>query len=450
MRKLQRSVLFFCLSFLGLPLAAQAMEVAFEPDSSLPLVYINVAVKTGTVSDPMGQSGITNFMGEMLIRGTRQRTKEQIDLELDQMGAKLNVEVRAEALIMRGAVVSSQLDRYLKLLSEIITQPSFPEQEIRKLRSEVVSGIYDELGRDQSLAGRRFTKFLFRGHPYGKPVLGTIKDIEKINRVQIVDHYDHLIRDRKMLVIGAGDATEERIQAWSKELAAARAGGEAALKVSQPENSEFRRLLIVDKPDRTQTQIYAGQVGMRMTDPEFFPLYLGNHVFGGGSFSARLMMEIRVKKGWSYGASSNFRQGRQPRSWSLYLFPAAKDTAAALQKSLSMVEELAKNGITQAELDFAKSSLVNSAGFMFNTPAKRVENKLLERTLDLPDGFMKTYGPELDKVTLAQTNQALAKFLKPERLAITVLGSAKDLKESLIQASGVEAGHAEVVPYTEE
>lgn len=439
-----------CVLALLAPLPARAMEVAFERDSSLPLVFVNVVIKTGSVADPMGQSGISNFMGEMLLRGTRQRTKEQIDVELDQMGAKLEVEVRAEALIMRGAVVSSQADRFLKLLSEVVTQPSFPEQEIRKLRSEIISGIYDELGRDQTLASRRFTKFLFRGHPYGKPVLGTIKDIEKINRAQILAHYDRLIRDQKLLIVGAGDATEERIQAWSKDLAVARPGGEPAAKVSGPEDDSFRRLRIVDKPDRTQTQIYIGQIGVRMTEPEFFPLYVGNHVFGGGSFSARLMTEIRVKKGWSYGAYSNFRHGRQPRSWSVYLFPAAKDSAVALKTSIGMVEDLAKSGITQTELEFAKSSLINSSGFMFNTPAKRVENKVLEKTLDLPDGFMKTYGPEMQKVTLAQVNQALAKYLKPNQLAITVLGSAKDLKAPLVQAAGVTDGHVEVVPYTDE
>src|SRR4051812_45193538 len=91
---------------LGLFSAAQAIEVSFEKDDSLPLVYLNVAIKAGAVADAQGQSGITNFMGEMLLRGTKTRTKEQIDLELDQMGATLDVEVRSEALILRGSVLS--------------------------------------------------------------------------------------------------------------------------------------------------------------------------------------------------------------------------------------------------------------------------------------------------------------------------------------------------------
>src|SRR5581483_4258277 len=104
-----------------------------------------------------------NFMGEMLLRGTKSKTKEQIDLALDQMGARLEVEARAEALILRGSVLASQLDPFLKLVSEIVTEPSFPENEIRKLKSEIVSGILEELGNDSGLASRRFNTFLFRG-----------------------------------------------------------------------------------------------------------------------------------------------------------------------------------------------------------------------------------------------------------------------------------------------
>ena len=114
--------------------SASALDISFERDTSLPIVQINVAIRTGAVSDPANELGITNFMGEMLLRGTDKLSKEQIDLALDQMGAQLGVETRSEALIIRGAVLSSQLDRFLSLLQELITQSNFPQQEIEKLQ----------------------------------------------------------------------------------------------------------------------------------------------------------------------------------------------------------------------------------------------------------------------------------------------------------------------------
>ncbi|MGK5081945.1 pitrilysin family protein [Bdellovibrionota bacterium FG-1] len=432
---------------------ARAIEVSFEDDNSLPVVYLNVAVKAGSVTDPMGKSGLSNFMGEMLLRGTRSRTKEQIDLALDQMGARLEVEVRAEALILRGAVLSRQFVPFTQLLAEIVTEPSFPENEIRKLKAEITSGILEELGHDPTLSSRRFTEFLFREHPYGKPVLGKVKDVEHFSREDISRHYDKLFRDVNLLVVGTGAAQSAEIQTFANVLSKARSGKSpygAIIKVLPPQDSPSRRLLMIDKPDRTQTQINAGQIGVRMTDPDFFALHLGNYAFGGGSFSARMMVEIRVKRGWSYGANSYFRQGLQPRSWQMHVFPAEKDTAPALALMLKMAKELGDQGITLEEFNFAQRSLVNSAGFMYNTPRKRVENRLLERTLDLPEGFMKSYGPALQKVKFEQVNAALKHFLKPEKLAIAVLGTAKNLKEPLAQAAGIAVDQVVVVPYTQE
>jgi zinc protease len=428
---------------------AQAMEVVFETDANLPVVYLNVAVKAGSANDPEGQAGLSNFMGEMLLRGTRARTKEQLDLALDQMGAQLDFETRAEALILRGAVLSSQLEPFLALLSEIVTEPSFPDAEIRKLKSEVVSGLLEELGRDSTLGARRFNSFLFRGHPYGKPILGTIKEVEALGRDAIISQYELLFRDVNMLVVGTGDAKRSAIESWSKALGKAREGGKAIEKVAPPENAPERRLQIVDKPDRTQAQIHIGQIGARMTDPGFFPLYLGNYAFGGTSFSARLMVEVRVKRGWAYGAYSSFRHGRQPRLWVAQFSPAEKDAAAALAHVTGMIRELKDKGVTAEEFGFAQRSLVNGAGFMFNTPQKRVENRLLERTLDLPDGFMQAYGPELQKVKLEEVNAALKRFVEPDRLAISVVGTAKNLKEPLAKAAGLAPDKVVVSPYNE-
>ena len=429
-----------------------AAEIAFEPNSALPIVYVNVAIKAGYVTDPAGQSGLTNIMGEMLLRGTKTRVKEQIDLALDQMGARLEVETRAESVILRGAVLSSQLEPFLSLVDEILTQPVFPEDEIRKLKSEIISGIEEELGRDPSLASRRFIKFLFLDHPYGKPVLGTINDVRNLTRPAILGHYERLVRDPYILVVGTGNASEERIVRWTEALASKRkvSDAEALPKITRPTEAPQRRVLLVDKPERTQTQINIGQIGIKMTDDDFFPLYLGNYAFGGGSFLSRLMTEIRSKRGWSYGANSGFRFGTQPRSWLTHLFPASKDSPAALEFTLKMIQDLKERGLSAEEFAFAKRSIVNGAGFMYDTPKKRVENKLLERTLDLPDGFMQSYAAKIDKVSLEQVNSSLKDYLRPDRLAITVLGTAKNLKEPIARAAGVPIEKVEVVPYTQE
>jgi zinc protease len=432
------------------PALTQAATVAFETSRDLPIVNLSIAVREGAASDPDGQVGISHFVGEMLLRGTKKLSKEQIDLALDQMGARLAVETRSEALILRGAVLESELDNYLDLVKQIITEPSFPDNEIKKLKGETISTILAELGKDQTLAGRKFFEYLFSGHPYGKPLWGKTKDIEKLTKAQVQKHYDRLFQTKKMVILGSGSTTEEKIQKWVASISQARPEGDAPMLVELPKEVAKRQLLIVDKPDRTQTQILAGQIGVKMTDADYFPLYLANHVYGGGSFQTRLMSEIRVKRGWSYGAYSVFRHARQPRSWNFYLFPKSKDTPEALAFSLKMVEDLRQKGISKEEFEFGKQSLVNSAGFMYNTPEKRMENKMLELTTDLPEGFIKSYADKIDALSIDQVNKAVSKFWKPERLSVLVLCTAKELKDQVVKNAGVAAEDVKVVAYTED
>ncbi len=438
---------------LSIASSAFAIETRFEEDRSLPLVSVNVVIKAGAAHDPKGQSGITNFMGEMLKRGSKKYSKEKILEALDQIGGSLEVETRAEALILRGSVLAEKLSQFLDLVTEIVSEPTFPEHEIKKLKAEVVSSILEERGNDRGLARARWESFLMSGHPYGNPLLGKMKDVESITRAQIEAHYKKLFQNRNTIVIGTGDAEESFIRSWSDRLAEVLPNSEGpnpVEPVGRPELAQKLRVRVIDKPDRTQTQVYWGQEGVLFTDPKFFPLYLGNHAFGGGSFSARFMVEIRVKRGWAYGAYSYFRHGLQPRSWQAFTFPASKDTPDAVKYGLSMIQELKGKGITQEEYDFAKTSLINSAGFMYNTPKKRVENLILEQTLNLPPGFTKSYGPALSRVSIDDVNAALKAFLHPERFSILVLGTAKTLKPKLAEKLGMKESEIETVPYTVE
>lgn len=447
----KRFLSFFVLFGLISGWTGQAAELQFEADDTLPLVYLNIVVRGGAVEDPTGKSGLTNFMGEMLLRGTKLRSKEQLDQALDQMGAQFEEETRGEAVIFRGAVLSHQLERFLPLVNEILTQPAFPEDELKKLKSELISALLEEQGRDQALAGRHFDEFLFPGHPYGKSVMGKVKDIESMTSQDVRRQYDAQIRNGRMTILASGDSGAlGRLQVWAKALEESRPGKEDAPRVQAPKAPIGRRLVIVDKPERTQTQILGGQIGFKMDEPDFFDFYVANFVFGGGSFHARLMSEIRTKRGWSYGANASLKFSRQPRSWRFYLFPAAKDTPAALETVLKMVEEWRDRGVTPQELDFAKTSLINGAGFLLNTPRKRIENRIQEITLDLPEGFMKSYASRVAQVTLESANASIRNHIQPDQLSVLVLGTAKDLKEPLAKAAGVPVEQVQVIDYRQD
>jgi zinc protease len=430
------------------PDASNAADVEVERDARVPIAYVNLVIQGGAVSDPADRLGLTRFMAEMLMRGSRRHTKEQIDLMLDQWGAQLGVETRSEYLIIRGAVLSRRLPELLALVEELVVEPVFPETEIRKLRDETVSSLMAEQANDHSLSAKQFTRFLFNGHPYGRPVAGTIRNVESIRRIDLIRQHEQLMHPDRILFLGAGDLEVAPFRRWADGLTSRMPGRQKLPALVRPVSAAGRRLQIVDKPDRTQTQIEIGQEGSLMSDPRYHALYLGNMAFGGGSFLSRLMQEIRVKRGWSYGASSAFRFGLQPRSWQVHLFPAEKDTADALAHTLAMIESLRERGITAEEFQLARQGSINSAAFMSDTPKKRIENRIIEKTLGLPDDFFETFKQRLEAVTLEQVNRALKEFLRPEALTVSVLGTSERIRPALEKASGLAPDQTVVTPYT--
>lgn len=450
MRRLLQSALTMFLALATLEGQAAPIDFSFEEQRDLPLVFVNVVVRSGAVSDPKGKSGLTNFLGEAMIRGTRKLNKEQLDLALDQIGARIAVDTRQEAMIFRGAVLSRELDTFLGLLKDILTEPRFDPREIEKLRAEFVSGLLEELGQDRVIAAKQFQRFFFGSHPYANYVMGKAGDLRSITRKDLRSQFKRIFTRNNVFMVGSGDSQEGRIKDWFTQVAAKYDAGEPSPDLRKPELQKGKRLLIVDKPDRTQTQIYVGEPGISIKDPRYFAFYIGNNAFGGGGFTSRLMKEVRVKRGWSYGASSSMSSGTQPKAWATFLFPAEKDTPQALSLVLSMIDDLKKSGLSEEEFEFSKKSLINSSGFMYNTPKKRSENRITEKILSLPEGFMSSFGSRLSSVQRDDTNRALSEVLHPEDNTIVVLGTAKRLRDALARSAGIDTSKIAVIRYDQD
>lgn len=443
--------LFIVLSFVFIILEANysnALVVEFEKDSRLPIVLVQVAVKSGSVSDPVSTPGLTNFLTEMLLRGTQNKNKDQIDLTLDQIGATLSVSVRSEMLYIYGSVLSNELPSFLDLLKEILESPSFPKKEMMKLKKEIVSDIARSRDSDRSLVRMAFDPFFFGDHPYGNQKIGTERSVMAIKKEDLELQYKKLFQSNQLVVVGSGDAEPRTLVQWASGLRLNPNVKGSITPTRTPVYSTKKRVLIINKPERTQAQIMIGHPGTSFTDPRYYSLSIANHIFGGGSFSARLMQEIRVKKGWSYGAYSYNRYGTQPHSWSIYYFPEKQSIVASLEKISEMLVELKEKGVTNEEFSFTKESLIQSAGFDYDTPKKRVENALIEKIYNLPAGFFRNYANELKKVDISQVNSDLKNFLDLNKIQIVIVATATpELVNGIAKALGVSKDDIQLKSY---
>ncbi|MGH7296956.1 MAG: M16 family metallopeptidase, partial [Polyangiaceae bacterium] len=225
-------------------------------------------------------------------------------------------------------------------------------------------------------------------------------------------------------------------------------GGSVPDAVPEPTMRPGRHLLLADKPERTQTQILVGTLGTSAHDEDHVPLVVANAVFG-GTFTSRLMREVRSKRGWSYGASARTGVDRHRQSWVMWTFPAAEDAAPCLALTLKLMEAWVTGGVTPREISFIQRYLVRSHAFEVDTAAKRLHQALDVELLSLPADYYSSWTDRVRAVTPEAASAAVRNRIHPQDVLAVVVGTASQVLEPLKAAvPGLAA--AKVVPFDAE
>jgi zinc protease len=293
---------------------------------------------------------------------------------------------------------------------------------------------------------RWFQRRLFEGHAYGRFVTGRVDTLSKLGSADVRALYAKTCVAENMLFAYAGDIDDERARALTEKLVAALPHGEARRDpLSDPAPRTGRNLVIVDKPERTQTQILIGGLGTHPKDADHVALHVGNTVLG-GTFTARLMNEIRSKRGWSYGAYSSLPYDRHRQAFSMWTFPKAEDAAACIRVELDLLGRWWEQGISERELRWAKRYLTRSHAFSVDTASKRVGMRLDAQVYDLPAGYHEQYLDRVRAVTLDEVNAAIRARISPRDLWIAVVGTESEIGDAVRDAID-DLAHHEVVPF---
>jgi zinc protease len=420
-----------------------------ETNRDLPLVSVSVALRTGAIEDPPGAEGAVRLLARLMRRSADGRSAEQNDQLVEGMGATLGAEVSASTVIFQGAVISRSLERFFDFLVDALARPSLPEEELARLVRETEAELTEALDDDRGLVRRWFRKRMFEGHPYARAAGGSLTGIRAVTLPMLKELYGKLVVPENLVIALAGDVDDARAVRLRERLTEALSRGAARDdRTPDPTVKPGRRLVVVDKPERTQTQILIGGLGTHPTDPDHFPLAVANTAFG-GTFTARLMQEVRAKRGWSYGAYSSLSFDRRRQSFSMWTFPKAGDAAACITLELGMLEAFCEKGLKASELSWAKRYLVRSHAFSVDTAAKRIGMKLDSELYGLPEGYYTRYVEHLKAVTLEQANEAVKQRLSVENLLLTVVGTESEIGEA-VRGAIPRLSSTEVVRYDAE
>lgn len=426
--------------------AGSRAPILVETSRALPLVHLTIAERTGSIEDPEGKEGLSRLVARLMRRTGGGLTAQEIDTRIDSLGASLGADVSHSAISIHGSVIARNLEPFLELLLDVMARPGFDEQELGRLKRETEAELVEARDNDRSLARRFFQRRLFEGHPYARPISGKIGTIRGIERADVAELYGRTCVANNLIVGFAGDIDEAGAHRIAGRLFSALPAGHARTDaVPEPSFPTGRQLVIVDKPERTQTQILIGTRGTHPSDPDHIALHVANTVFG-GTFTARLMKEIRSKRGWSYGAYSNLPYDRRRQAFSLWTFPKATDAAACIRVELELLEKWRSAGITKRELQWAKRYLVRSHAFAIDTASKRVGLKLDELVYDLPPRYYAEYLERVRAVTLEQVNASIPARIPTRDLLITVVGTESEIGDAVRGAIDGLDQH-DVVPF---
>ncbi len=429
--------------------AFQASSLAglyVEASPALPLLGVSLSLKTGSALDPVGKEGTARLMARLIRRTGGGRTAVETDLLLDALGGSLGAEAACSTLGLHGGVISRGAERFMDALSDVVLRPSFRADEFELLVREAEGELVEALDNDRSLARRWFRRKLFEGHPYGRPPGGTPSTLPRVTLADVEALYRRVFV-RSNIVLGlSGDLDEARAERFAEHLTGTLPEGPRPEDdVPEPVGPRGRHLVIVDKPERTQTQILIGGLGTHPEDPDHTALHVGNTIFG-GTFTARLCQEVRAKRGWSYGATSSVAFDRQRHAFSLWTFPKAEDAAPCIELQLGMLKTLRDHGVTKKELAWAKKYLDRSHAFAIDTASKRVSLKVDSELYGLPAGYYEKYTERLKAVTLDEVNAAVRRRLSDENLIVSVVCTEKEIGAAL-RASIPDLASVDVVPF---
>jgi zinc protease len=408
--------------------------VFVEPSAALPIVSVAITFRSGGAHDPAGREGLSRIVARMLRRGAQGYTSDQIEERIDALGGEFAADVSVSSSTVHFEVIRRSLDPMVDLVATLIAKPTFDERELGRLLREAEAEIVEARDSDRALASRAFRRTLFEGHPYGRRVSGTIPSLRSLGEGDVRGYYERHYGRANAIVIVSGDVTEAEGRAIADRLLAALPEGERiADPVAEPKRRPGRHLVFVDKPDRTQTQMVIGGLGTDAHDADHIPLYVANTAFG-GTFTSRLMQEVRAKRGWSYGASSRVGYDRRRDAFTMWTAPAATDAAACLGLELELFQAFREGGITEEELSFVKRYLVRSHAFDIDTARKRVHQKLESELYDLPPGYHERYVDHVEAVTRDAAGASVRDRLSQEDMVIGVVGTYAEIGKAIEKA----------------
>jgi predicted Zn-dependent peptidase len=392
----------------------------------VPIVSFNAIVKAGSAAEPADQAGLAGITAGLLRKGTQKRTAQQFASDIDFIGGSFDAGSEFDYSNVSAEFLTKDLDRGLDIFSDALLHASFPQGEVDKLLAQSIDGVKAAKDQAEAVIFNYYDGYLFGSHPYARPG-GDELTLKKIQRDAIVKFYQTYYVPSNTILAVAGEFNaaelkkklEDAFGAWPAKTA-------PAVSIPATAAVKGKRLLLVDKPDATQTYFAIGNVGITANDPDRVAIRVVNTAFG-GTFASLLNTALRIESGYTYGASSFFQNQKAAGPFILYSFTKNETTAPAIDLALKVLDDLHKNGLTAAQLDTAKKYIKGQFPPRIETSGQLAARIAASEFYGLDDNEINQLEARIDAVTLETAKQIIEKHFPKENMVFVLIGKASEI-----------------------
>ena len=423
---------------------SNGLKLVVAPRSAVPVVNLQLLLDAGFAADQFGEAGTARLAMAMLDEGTKTRSALQISDELARLGAGLGAGSALDSSSVTLSALKENLDKSLDLYADVVLNPSFPDDELERLRKQTLAGIQQEKTSPRSLALRTLPVLLYgEGHAYSNPLTGsgTEESVRRITRQALVDYHGTWFKPDNATLIVVGDTTMEEIRPKLEKAFGGWKPGEVPRKnLATVPAPGAERVFLIDRPGAEQSIILAADLASPMGGVDEAALETMNEILGGSSITGRLGKNLREDKAWSYGANSFIANAKGQRPFIAYApvqTDKTKESMTEIRKELSGM--LGGTPVTAEELDTAKASRTLSLPGRWETSGAVLGDLSEIVEYGLPDDYWDRYAGAMRAVSAEQVTAAARQAIRPDGLTWVVVGD-----RAKVEAGIRELGFGEI------
>lgn len=430
-----------CLTFLALPVWAEVdIDEITSPEGitawlveehEIPFTALELRFRGGTSLDPEDKRGAVYLMTGLLEEGAGDLDARGYARALEEVAASVGYDANSDYVSISARFLTENRDEAVALLRQAIHDPRFDPKAIERVRAQVLSSVASDLKSPNAIASNAFSHMAFDGHPYGSDGKGTAESVGALIRDDLLAAHEAVFARDRLYVGAVGDIDAEELGKLVDDLLADLPETGAPMPPKAKVNIDGGTTVI--DFDTPQSVAVFGQQGIDRDDPDFFAAYILNQILGGGSFESRLMQEVREKRGLTYGVYTYLA----PRDLAALYMGGVASANDRMAETVGVIRaewaDMTENGVTQEELDKAKTYLTGAYPLRFDGNARIADIMVGMQMEGLPIDYIATRNDMVNAVTLDEVNRVARELLRPKQLHFVVVGRPDGLDSDATQ-----------------